>query len=188
MRIHEDAARVPGRRDARSTVARDARSARDAVVAPGPAAVRREHPDAAALLGLQRVAGNRAAVASLAAAGRGVGVQRDAPTVGGTCPKDEVSSSPAPTPDNAVCEEPLHLVTYQGQQYAIPESQWGGFLTRLKGTFRSEVLRPIESRMASARGYYDAMKSLNDDQYVVAWVLEAVRTGINLDEVADHRR
>ena len=35
-----------------------------------------------------------------------------------------------------------------------------------------------------ARGYYDDMKKLNDDQYIVAWFLEAARSGINLDEVA----
>jgi hypothetical protein len=145
-----------------------------------------ERPDSTALLRLHRLAENRATIASLAKGGRGVVVQRDERTVGGVCTAttEEANASVLPAAEKAVCEEPLHVLTYQGRQYAIPESQWAGFLTGLKRTFRSEVLRPIESRMTSARGYYDAMKSLNDDQYVVAWVLEAVRTGINLDEVA----
>lgn len=118
---------------------------------------------------------------------RQVAVQRQAHTVGGVCTAttdERADASVSPPPEPAVCTEPLHVLTYQGQQYAIPQSQWAGFLTGLKRTFRAEVLRPIESRMTSARGYYDAMKALNDDQYVVAWVLEAARTGINLDEVA----
>ena len=31
-----------------------------------------------------------------------------------------------------------------------------------------------------ARGYYDDMKKLNDDQYIVAWFLEAARSGMTL--------
>lgn len=37
--------------------------------------------------------------------------------------------------------------------------------------------------MDSASGLHDSMVALNRDQWAVAWVLEAVRTGVNLDEV-----
>lgn len=124
---------------------------------------------------------------SASVAGRGLVLQRQEQTVGGVCTattEAETNASLPPPAEEAVCKEQLHVLTYQGRQYAIPESQWTGFLAGLKRTFRNEVLRPIESRMTSARGYYDAMKALNDDQYVVAWVLEAVRTGINLEDVA----
>ena len=144
-------------------------------------------PSSDSLLRLQRLVGNRATVATLRAGRMGVGVQRQDSTVGGVCTAttdEDVNASRPPPAEKAVCEEPLHVLNYQGRQYAIPQSQWTGFREGLKRTFRREVLRPIEDRMSSARTYYDSMKKLNDDQYVVAWVLEAVRTGINLDEVA----
>ncbi|MGW3959994.1 hypothetical protein ACWED2_09220 [Amycolatopsis sp. NPDC005003] len=127
------------------------------------------------------------AAAGEVAVQRDIAVQRDDRTVGGVCTAttdEQADAGVPPSAEQAVCAEPLHVLTYQGRQYAIPESQWAGFLTGLRRTFRTEVLRPIESRVTSARGYYDAMKELNDDHSVVAWVLEAVHTGINLDEVA----
>ncbi|MDQ7802667.1 hypothetical protein Q5425_02915 [Amycolatopsis sp. A133] len=80
--------------------------------------------------------------------------------------------------------ERVRVVTYQGVRHEIEESQWSQFLAGLKRIFRDQVLRPLESRMDSASGLYDAMVALNRDQWAVAWFLEAVRTGVNLDEVA----
>ncbi|MDQ0893501.1 hypothetical protein [Agromyces ramosus] len=140
-------------------------------------------PEAPVLLRLQRSAGNRATASLLATRPPPV-IQRD-DKVGGVCaPAAEPNSTPAAAPERAACEEQLHVLTYQGTQYAIPESKWPTFKAGLKRTFRSEVLRPIDSRMNMARGHYDSMEALNKDQKVVAWFLEAVRTGINLDEVA----
>lgn len=138
------------------------------------------------VLSLQKRAGNRATAALLRQPPTTPVAQRQNRTAGDMCsaPVPAPNASTVPAADEAVCREPLRVITYQGVQHAIPESQWPGFLASLKRTFRSEVLRPIDTRMATTRGYYDSMKSLNDDQYVVAWVLEAVRTGINLDEVA----
>ncbi|TXK10870.1 hypothetical protein [Microbacterium wangchenii] len=113
-------------------------------------------------------------------------VQREDATAAAVCAPtvdEDRNASPAAPPETAVCEEKLHVLTYQGQQYAIVESQWKPFLTGLKGTFRLRVLRPMESRMSTASGLYADMKKLNSDQRIVAWFLEAARTGINLDEV-----
>jgi hypothetical protein len=144
---------------------------------------------AATLLGLQRFAGNRAVASVIAARSNGavrapLNLQRDGP--GEQSPatgSPEPNQSVAPPPDANASTETLHVLTYQGKEYAIPESQWPAFLTGLKGTFRREVVGPIKSRMESARSIYDSMAELNDDQWAVAWVLETVRTGINLDEV-----
>ena len=71
---------------------------------------------------------------------RQVAVQRQDHTVGDMCTAktDEPNASRAPAPEESVCKEPLHVLTYQGRQYAIPESQWPAFRTRLKKTFRTE--------------------------------------------------
>lgn len=167
------------RNDAPQTSRRQVTPASSARVTAAPRSDRRTPP----LLELQRLAGNRA-TAGLMSPVRQPTVQRGP---GGTAPAAATTApggfSPSPAPDLLVCKEPVHLLTYQGTQYAIPDSQWGGFRNGLKAVFRREVLRPIDTRMSSARSYYNAMKALNDDQYAVAWVLEAVRTGIDLDDV-----
>jgi hypothetical protein len=166
--------------------------ARDAGGWPGPGTP-------AGLVRLQRLVGNRAVATAMTSAqqagprtetgtGAGAGrtVQRDeGAAVGPSAPAGaKQPSASMPQPAENTSTEPLHVLTYQGTRYAIPESQWPGFVTGLKRIFRTEVMRPIESRMGLARGLYDSMNDLNNDQKAVAWVLEAVRTGINLDEVA----
>lgn len=39
----------------------------------------------------------------------------------------------------------VRVVTYQGVQQQIPESQWPQFLVGLKRIFHDQVLRPLES-------------------------------------------
>ena len=139
------------------------------------------------VLSMQQSAGGHATTRALAAVQReplATGVTSTPPVSLKSRPDATSTSTAASNADELVCREQLHVIKYQGTEYAIPESQWPGFIAGLKKSFSAQIQRPLESRMQLARGLYNSMKELNEDQWAVAWFLEAVRTGINLDEVA----
>lgn len=128
------------------------------------------------LMALQGVVGNAAVQRMVASTPRppGRAVQRQE-TVGEMCAPPEPAAEPNQSiaPDvGGVCEEPLRVVTYQGQQHAIPESEWSAFVRNLMRIGRAEMGRPVQSKAQDARSLYEHFRELNSDQWAVAWVLE----------------
>lgn len=128
------------------------------------------------LMALQGAVGNSAVQRMLASTpGPASPVVQRQTTVGEMCelPDQSTEANQSIAPDvGGVCEEPLRVVTYQGQQHAIPESEWPAFVQNLMRIGRAEMARPVQSKAQQARDLFEHFRELNDDQWAVSWVLE----------------
>ena len=75
--------------------------------------------------------------------------------------------------------EPMYFFTYQGQQHALTETEFEAFKSGIiQQLSRNEVLQ-MRLRVGSARSLWNYFTEINDDQYIVSWLVELTR-GVDL--------
>ncbi len=72
----------------------------------------------------------------------------------------------------ATAKAPDLQIVLNGKIYLLTIAEHKALMTRVKQEFRP-ALTTLRSAVAEARGYYDHMKELNKQQYIVAWCIEA---------------
>ncbi len=71
-------------------------------------------------------------------------------------------------------ERPKWQITVNGKIYLLTDADQKALIARCKAEF-ADAIATLRSAVAEARGYWDHMRDLNKDQYIVAWCIEAVK-------------
>ena len=72
----------------------------------------------------------------------------------------------------ASTKNPELQIVLNGKIYLLTKSEHAALITRVKAEFRP-AMTTLRGAVAEARGYYDHMKKLNKDQYIVSCCIEA---------------
>jgi peptidoglycan hydrolase-like protein with peptidoglycan-binding domain len=78
---------------------------------------------------------------------------------------------------------PKYQITLSGKTYLLTDADYKALIERVKNDFRKPMMR-LKSSVVEARSIYDDMKKLNNDQYIVSFIINtANRTSLPSDSV-----
>ncbi len=71
-------------------------------------------------------------------------------------------------------KNPDYQIVLNGKIYLLTKAEHATLMKRVKDEYRPAIAT-LKGAVAEARGYYDHMKQLNKDQYIVSWCIEAYK-------------
>ena len=84
---------------------------------------------------------------------------------------------------SANADQPKYQITLNGKIYLLTDADYASLIKRIKEEFRAPM-QALRGSVVEARGYWDNMKELNNDQYIVSWCIEAwARTSLPSESV-----